>query len=97
LPRIIITQAASQGIARCRGFISLKNPAAARRAGAAIEKQLLLLETNAELGRPFLEMLELRELLVGFGDSGYVLLYRFEPSENAIYVLAFRHQKEAGY
>jgi plasmid stabilization system protein ParE len=97
LPRVIITQNASQGIARCRGFISAKNPAAARRAGIAIEKQLVLLESNAELGRPFLEMLEFRELLIGFGDSGYVLLYRFEPQEDVVYVLAFRHQKEAGY
>lgn len=97
MPRVIITQNASQGIARCRGFIGAINPAAARRAGVAIEKQLLLLEANAELGRPFLEMLEFRELLVGFGDSGYVLLYRFEPQEDVVYVLAFRHQKEAGY
>lgn len=42
-------------------------------------------------------MLEFRELLIGFGDSGYVLLYRFEPQEDVVYVLAFRHQKEAGY
>lgn len=49
------------------------------------------------MGRPFPELPELRELMIGFGDSGYVALYRHEPTDDAVYVLAFRHQKEAGY
>jgi hypothetical protein len=49
------------------------------------------------MGRPFPEMPELRELIIEFGDSGYVSLYRFVPADDAVYVLAFRHQKEAGY
>ena len=40
---------------------------------------------------------ELRERVIASGDSGYVVLYRHVPDEDAIYVLAFRHQKEAGY
>jgi hypothetical protein len=40
---------------------------------------------------------ELRELLIAFGNSGYVALYRHELADNAVYILAFRHQKEAGY
>ncbi len=50
-----------------------------------------------DIGRPFAEMPELRELVVAFGDSGYVALYRHEKADDAVYVLAFRHQKEAGY
>ena len=42
-------------------------------------------------------MIELRELVIAFGDSGYVALYRYVATEEAVYVLAFRHQKEAGY
>ena len=42
-------------------------------------------------------MPELRELVISFGDSGYVALYRYEPTAEAVHVLAFRHQKEAGY
>ncbi|ASD84763.1 plasmid stabilization protein (plasmid) [Burkholderia gladioli pv. gladioli] len=38
-----------------------------------------------------------RELAIPFGDSGYVALYRYEPADDAVYVLAFRHQREAGY
>jgi hypothetical protein len=42
-------------------------------------------------------MPELRELVIAFGDSGYVALYRHEPVDDKVYVLALRHQKEASY
>lgn len=82
---------------RCRRFLAAKHPLAARRAGQAIERQLTILETNPDIGRPFSEMPELRELVIGFGDSGYVALYRHVPIDDTVYVLAFRHQKEAGH
>jgi hypothetical protein len=55
------------------------------------------LETAPQAGRRFPEMIELRELVIAFGDSGYVALYLYVATEEAVYVLAFRHQKEAGY
>lgn len=70
---------------------------AANRAGQAIARHLKLLETAPESGRPCGGMRPLRELVIPFGGSGYVALYRHEPAENAVYILAFRHQKEAGY
>lgn len=85
------------GLERCRQFLAIKAPEASRRAGQAIEQQFLLLEAAPDIGRPFAEMSELRELVIAFGDSGYVALYRHEPVDDAVYVLAFRHQKEAGY
>ena len=36
-----------------------------------------------------------RRVMINFGDSGYVSLYRFD-GETAV-VLAVRHQREAGY
>nr|WP_241088696.1 type II toxin-antitoxin system RelE/ParE family toxin [Pseudomonas viridiflava] len=50
-----------------------------------------------EVGRPFPDLSELRELIIEFGDSGYVALYRHERAGDAVYELAFRHQKEVGY
>lgn len=97
MPRIIVTEGAGRGLERCRQFLIEKSPSAARRAGQAIERHLALLETQPDMGRPFPEFPELRELVIGFGDSGYVALYRHEPADDAVYVLAFRHQKEAGY
>ncbi len=48
------------------------------------------------MGRPFDTEPALRELPIAFDVSGYVDLYRFESAEDAVYALAFRHQREAG-
>lgn len=97
MSRVIVTEGAGQGLEHCRQFLATKNPLAAKRAGQIIERQFALLETTPDLGRPLPELPALRELIINFGDSGYVALYRHEPADDAIYVLAFRHQKEAGY
>lgn len=97
MPRIIITEGAAQGLERCRLFLAEKNPLAAARAARAITQRFERLETEPEIGKPWEDLPELRELLIPFGDSGFVALYRYEPDDNTLYVLAFRHQKEAGY
>lgn len=97
MPRVVVTEGAAQGLEHCRQFLATKAPEAARRAGQTIAQQFLLLEKAPDIGRPFPELPELRELVIAFGDSGYVALYRHEPADDAVYVLAFRHQKEAGY
>lgn len=97
MPQVVVTESAAEGLERCRRFLTAKAPEAARRAGQAIQQQLLLLEKVPDIGRPLPEMPELRELVIAFGNAGYVALYRHEPADDAVYVLAFRHQKEAGY
>ncbi len=97
MPRIIITEGAAQGLERCRLFLVEKNPHAAVRAAQAIKHQFALLETEPDIGRPFDDHPAVRELMIPFGDSGYVALYRHEVKAKTVYVLAFRHQKEAGY
>ena len=97
MPRVIITERAFLGLRRCRRFLATKNPRAAIRAGRAIERQFQLLETAPDIGRPIDDAPELRELIVGFGDSGYVALYRHDAADDIVFVLAVRHQREAGY
>lgn len=97
MPRVIVTQGAVQGLERCRQFLTAKHPQAAQRAGLIIEHQIALLEANPNIGRPLDELPELSELVIPFGDSGYVALYRHEVQADLVYILAFRHQKEAGY
>ena len=94
---VIITEGAGRGLERCRRFLNAKNRSEARRAGQAIERQFARLETNRDSGRPIADLPELRELVIDFGDPGYVALYRYEATDDTVYVLAFRHQKEAGY
>lgn len=38
-----------------------------------------------------------RELVITYGESGYLALYRFEPTLDIVHVLRIRHQREAGY
>ncbi len=97
MPQVIITEGAAQGLERCRRFLIDKNTQAAKRAGQAIKRLFVLLETEPEIGRPFDDLPELRELIIPFGSSGYVSLYHFDKNADSVFVLAFRHQKEAGY
>jgi len=77
--------------------LATKAPQAAFRAAQAIDRQFLLLETSSDIGRPFPDLPELRELVIDIGDSGYLALYRHELAIDTVFVLAFRHQKEAHY
>lgn len=97
MPRVVVTAGAAAGLERCRRFLADKNPLAAKRAADAVDRHFSFLETYPEIGRPDLDEPELRELLIPFGDSGYVALYRFEAAEDVVVILAFRHQKEAGH
>ena len=97
MPRVVVTAGAIRGLKRCRQFLLKKDGRAAARTGALIEQQFLLLESTPEISRPIEEQPDLRELVIGFGEAGYVALYRYVPDEAAVFVLAFRHQKEAGY
>lgn len=97
MPQVIVTAGAAQGLERCRRFLAEKSPYASMKAGKTIENQFALLETEPWIGRPLDDIPELRELIIPYGDSGYVALYRFDAKVDSVYVLAFRHQKEAGY
>ncbi len=96
MPRLIITEGAALGLERCRSFLADKSPQAAERAGRAIAACLRLLQTTPAMGRPLDDDAHLRELPIPFGESGYIALYHFEPEADAVYVLAVRHQREAG-
>jgi plasmid stabilization system protein ParE len=83
-----------EGLERCREFLAAKNPFASRKAAKVIAISFKQLEEYPELGRPYDDNPELRELIIEFGASGYVALYRYLPIEQTVYVLAFKHQKE---
>jgi len=97
MPHVIVTEGAARGLEQCRLFLMGKAPEAARRAADAISAHFLTLETVPDIGRPVPEVPGLRELIIPFGESGYVALYRFEPDVDSVIILAFRHQREAGY
>ena len=96
MPRLIWTPEALRDVQRCYRFLTTKNPRAATRAVQAIREGTQIVAAHPAVGRPVEKMdPEFREWLIGFGDSGYVVLYRLD-GDWAV-VLAVRHQREAGY
>jgi plasmid stabilization system protein ParE len=71
------------------------DPPAASVAADAIESAVNALAVHPLVGRRVEG--DLRELVISFGATGYVALYRFVVQEDTVRVLALRHQREIGY
>jgi len=97
MPRLIYTPNAQRNLVKLRAFIAQYNPPAARRAAQTILHGAKQLRQYPQLGRPVEEMPpEFRDLIIPFGNSGYVMRYRYAKTEDTVYILAIRHQREAG-
>lgn len=96
MPHIVFAPAAVRDLQRLRDFLLPKNADAAHRAGAAIRQGVKVLGAYPRMGRMVDDLPEqYREWLIDFGDSGYVARYRVD--DDAITILAVRHQRESGY
>lgn len=96
MPHLIWSLSALQDVQRLYRFLAEQNPDAARRAVKAVRTGVKVIDQHPQIGRPAEEMEpEYREWLINFGDSGYLVLYRYDG--HAAVILAVRHQKEAGY
>lgn len=73
-----------------------RDPASALEHIDKIRSAVMLLEEHPEIGRP-VRGSTLRELVVSYGNTGYVALYEHSPAEKLVRVAAVRHQREAGY
>lgn len=60
-----------------------------------IIQAIAVLDQNPLIGRPVHE--DKRELVIGRRSRGYVALYRYVAEIDTVFVLALRHQREAGY
>ena len=70
-------------------------PAVAERAIQAIIEAIGLLERHPQIGCPAEQ--GLRELVISYGRTGHIALYRFDPLPDHVRVLALRHQREFDY
>jgi len=96
MPRVSWADAGLLDVERLYGFLYDRNANAAAAAAESIfagtERLAMFPESGREaVGRPPDE----RELLVPFGASGYVVLYRV--IEDEVLILAVRHMREHGY
>jgi len=92
---VVYSRHALDHIERAFQFLRDKNPDAAQNAVAAIRSAVDNLAAHPLVGRR-LEG-ELRELIISYGHSGYVALYRFVIATDEVRILAMRHQREVGF
>jgi plasmid stabilization system protein ParE len=92
---VVYAKRALDHIERTFQFLRDKNPGAAHSAVTAIQSAVDNLAAHPLVGRR--PEGELRELIISYGHSGYVALYRFVISTDEVRVLAIRHQREVGY
>jgi plasmid stabilization system protein ParE len=82
-------------IERAFQFLRSENPDAALDAVMAIQSAVDHLAAHPLVGRRVEG--ELRELIISYGQTGYVAFYRFVVSKKEIRILAIRHQRELGF
>lgn len=97
MPHLIFAPRALRGLERCMDFLAEVNPPVVDRAAAAIDLRLDQLRRSPVIGRPYRPNPDLRELVIEFGGAGYIALYHHDPAIDAITIVAFRHQREAGF
>ena len=95
MARLIYTTRAIADLERLTDFLTESDPSAARKTVGLIEEAVKILIRHPLIGRPVDS--DLRELIISRGRSGYIALYSFEENNDAILILAIRHQREAGY
>lgn len=93
--RVVYSRNALANLERAFTSLDALSPDAAIAAVDAIRSAIEMLERHPLIGR----IVEggLRELVISFGRSGYLALYRFVPARREVRILAVRHQRELDY
>ncbi len=95
MAQIVYSRNAIANLASAFEFLLEHDQAAAIASAAAIREAVELLANHPMIGRRVAG--ELRELVISFGKTGYVALYRFLPARELVRILAIRHQRELDY
>ena len=80
---------------RLTDFLIDTDPVAATETVDLISEAVAILKRHPLVGRPV--DIEIRELIISRGKTGYVALYSHEDEYDVVLILAIRHQREAGY
>jgi plasmid stabilization system protein ParE len=96
--RIEIEPAAREDIERLQAFLLDAEPEYADQAMERIYKTLKSLEVIPHSCRKAasIDGVQLRELIIDQGSSGYIALFEIRP-EGVVSILAIKHQRESDY
>jgi plasmid stabilization system protein ParE len=92
---VVYSARALSHLERAFEFLASEKPDAAVAAAGAIRSAVENLAAHPLLGRRVHG--DIRELVVSFGQTGYIALYRFVVPQDEVRLLAIRHQREIGF
>jgi plasmid stabilization system protein ParE len=95
LARLIYSDRALADLEVLTDFLIEIDLSAAMETIELIQEAVTVLKQHPLIGRPV--EFGLRELVISRGKTGYVALYSLEDEHDAVFILAIRHQREAGY
>ena len=95
MAQVVYSARSLEHIERAFQFLRDKDSAAALDAVTAIQTAVDNLAAHPLIGRRIEG--ELRELVISYGQTGYIALYRFVIPQNEVRILAIRHQRELGF
>jgi plasmid stabilization system protein ParE len=91
--RLIVSPAATADLQRLHTFLASKNEVAAQRVIAVLDDAMRSLATFPERGRPVGDS-GLRELVVPFGRSAYIVRYGYLALIDEVVVVRIWHGRE---
>lgn len=95
MARVVYSENALGSLERAFAFLAEHDRGAAMHAAVAIGNAVEILADHPLIGRRIEG--EIRELVISYGRTGYIALYRFLPEHGLIRILAIRHQRELDY
>ena len=95
MAQVIYSRNALANLDRAFAFLAEHDPTATSAAARAIRHAVEALASHPLIGRRVEG--EIRELVISYGKTGYVALYRFLPEQGLIRILAIRRQRELDF
>ncbi len=95
MAQIVFAPRAFRDFERVFDFYARDDPGLARSQIDAVIEAISILGHHPLIGRVVDD--GLRELVISRGRTGFLALYRFDPSRDVVAILGLRHQRELGY
>jgi plasmid stabilization system protein ParE len=92
---VVYAARALSHLERAFEFLTSEDPDVAVAVAMAIRSAVENLAAHPLIGRRVHG--DIRELVISFGHTGYIALYRFVVPQDEVRVLAIRHQREIGF
>lgn len=95
MTRVVSSPRVQEDFERIFDFLFEHAPEYAATRIQSIMAAIDVLQSSPLIGRPV--AFGQRELIISTGASGYLALYRYDPSTDTVFVLAVRSQREQHY